>query len=363
MVNLFGFFEDSVEFANPEYLMVGPIAAVLFLFGIGVLVVRLILRPARTHGSSYPLIGRIKFWLFLVVTLALVATAAARPFWVYGASSFKRGDVDVVVAIDVSASMWVQDLGTRSRLDVAIREVMNLYTQEMLTPGDRTALFVFGTTAVRKVHLSSDAERFIDQVERVAAPTSLSGDAFPWDSDIAAAFEHMYSSLDNQDRFEAGKKDWAPERRTDRLVILFTDGDFAGDPAQLARLDQSLAEFRRRGLIVYSVGVGSQIGSDLDNVLVNYVQGLDYDETLISDLEGIRTRLDTDGLRLLEQRSGGRSFIIDSPGISAAPFLRNAVDSHRSITFQLIPSDDKQEVWQLILALAVISFFVAVLFY
>ena len=363
MTDLLSAFEDSVEFANPEYLTVVPIAVLLLLLGAGALSIQLILRPARTHGSSYPLFGHIKFWFFLVVTLGLVSVAAARPFWVYGASSFKRGDVDVAVAVDVSASMWVQDLGTRSRLDVAMREVMNLYTQEILTLGDRAALFVFGTTAVRKVHLSSNAERFIDQAGRIAPPVSLSGDAFPWDSDIAAAFEHIYSSLDNQDRFEAGEDDWAPERRSDRLVILFTDGDYAGDAAQLARLDQALAEFRRRGLTVYAVGVGSQIGSDLDSVLTNYVQGIDYDASLVSDLEGIRTALDTDGLRMLEQRSGGRSFVIDSPGISAAPFLRNAVDSHRSITFQLIPSDDKQEVWQLVLALAVVTFLFAVLFY
>ncbi len=363
MDELLAGFEDNVEFANPEYLTVVPIAALLLLIGLGVLAIRLILRPARTHGSSYPLIGHLKFWLFLVATLAIVATAAARPFWVYGASSFKRGDIDIAVAIDVSASMWVQDLGTQSRLDLAIREVMNLYTQEILTPGDRAALFVFGTTAVRKVHLSSNAERFIDQVGRVAPPKSLSGDAFPWDSDIAAAFEHIYSSIDNQDRFETGEEDWTPERRTDRLVILFTDGDYAGDAAQIARLDQALAEFRRRGLTVYPVGVGSQIGTNLNSVLANFVQGVDYDESLVSDLEGIRTSLDTDGLRMLEQRSGGRSFVLDSPGISAAPFLRNAVDSHRSITFQLIPSYDKQEVWQLVLALAVVTFLVAVLFY
>ena len=273
------------------------------------------------------------FWFLLVLSLVLVAAAAARPFWIYGASSFKRGDVDVAIAIDVSASMWVKDLGGLSRLDVAIREVLNLYTQEILTPGDRVALFVFGTTAVRKVHLSSDAERFINQVARVAPPSALSGDAFPWDSDIAAAFEHVYSSIDNQDRFEAGEEDWAPRRRSDRMVILLTDGDFVGDREQTSRLDQSLAEFQRRGLVVYPIGVGSPVGTDLDSVLLDYVPGIDYDETLVADLEGIRTRLETEGLLMLEQRTGGRSFQIDSAGISAAPFLRNAVNSHRAISF------------------------------
>ena len=363
MADFLAAFQDSVEFANPEYLMVVPIAALLLLFGVAIFSVRLMNRPARTHGSSYPLVGHIKFWFFLILTLALVSTAAARPFWSYGASSFKRGDIDVAVAIDGSASMWVKDLGSLSRLEVAIREVMNLYTQEILTEGDRVALFVFGTTAVRKVHLSSNAERFIDQVGRVSPPEALSGDAFPWDSDVASVFEHVYSSLDNQDRFEAGEEEWTPERRSDRLVVLFTDGDFATDPEQMSRLDQALGEFQQRGLAVYTVGVGSPVGTDLDRVLDDYVPGIDYDETLVADLEGIRTRLTSDGFPMLEARTGGRSFIIDSPGISAAPFLRNAVDAHRSISFQLIPSDDKQEIWQWVLVLAVLMFIVAVFFY
>ena len=363
MSDILAAFEGSVEFANPEYLMVVPVAALLLAFGLVVFGLRYVLRPARTHGSSYPLVGPIKFWFLLVLALVLVAAAAARPFWIYGASSFKRGDVDVAIAIDVSASMWVKDLGGQSRLDVAIREVLNLYTQEILTPGDRVALFVFGTTAVRKVHLSSDAERFINQVGRISPPPTLSGDAFPWDSDIATAFEHVYSSIDNQDRFEAGEEDWAPRRRSDRMVVLLTDGDFVGDREQTSRLDQSLAEFQRRGLVVYPIGVGSPIGTDLDSVLLDYVPGIDYDETLVGDLEGIRTRLETEGLLMLEQRTGGRSFQIDSAGITAAPFLRNAVNSHRAISFQLIPADDRQEVWQWVLALAVLTFVVAVLFY
>ena len=363
MADFLSAFQDSVEFANPEYLMVVPIAALLLLFGLSVFAFRLTLRPARTHGSTYPLVGHIKFWFFLILTLALVSTAAARPFWNYGASSFKRGDIDVAVAIDGSASMWVKDLGSLSRLEVAVREIMKLYDEEILTEGDRVALFVFGTTAVRKVHLSSNAERFIDQVGRIAPPESLSGDAFPWDSDVVSVFEHVYASLDNQDRFEAGEEDWAPERRTDRLVILLTDGDFAANPDQMSRLDQALGEFQRRGLVVYTVGVGSPIGTDLDRVLEDYVPGIDYDATLVADLEGVRTRLTTEGLSMLESRTGGRSFVIDSLGISAAPFLRNAIDSRRSISFQLLPADDKQEIWQWVLALAVLTFVVAVLFY
>ena len=244
-----------------------------------------------------------------------------------------------------------------------MREALNLYTEEILTPGDRTALFVFGTTAVRKVHLSADGDRFVEQLGRVAPPDTLSGDAFPWDSDIATAFEHVYQSLDNQDRFESGDEDWVPEQRSDRVVLLFTDGDFRGSRDQMARLDAALSEFQRRGLAVYSVGIGSRTGTNLDDVLRNYVRGIDYDESLEADLDQIRTRLDTEGLSMVEQRTGGRSFVVESAGVSAAPFVRSAVNSHRGISFQLVPAEDKQEIWQWVLAFAVVVFVLAVLFY
>ena len=353
---------DSVEFANPEYLAIVPVAGLLLVFGLLIFALRLQLRPARTEGSSYPLFGHIKFWFLAIVALALVAVAAARPFWVYGGSSFKRGDVDVVVAIDASASMWVRDLGP-SRLDLAVRETLNLYTQDILTPGDRTAVFVWGTTALRRVHMSSNAERFVEEVGRIGPPSSLSGDAFPWDSDVATAFESIYLSLDNQDRFEAADESWTPEERSDRLVLLFTDGDFLTDAEQVSRLDVALGEFRRRGLAIYPVAIGSRTGVNVDTVLTDYVKGVDYDETLEADLEGQRTRLGLDSVGMLEQRTGGRSFIVDSPQVSSDTFLRNVVDSHRSISFQLIPAEDKQEVWQWVVMFAILVFVAAMLFY
>ena len=354
--------EDSVEFANPDYLMVVPVAGLLLLFGALIFAVRLGLRPAKTHGSSYPLFGHIKFWFLAVVALIAVGMAAAEPALVRGGRTFKRGEVDVAVIVDASASMWIKDLGP-SRLELAIREAVNLHRLDILGAGDRAALFVFGTTAVRKAHLSSDADRFIEQVSRVAQPVTLSGDAFPWDSDIASVFEHVYSSLDNQDRFEAGEEDWALARRTDRLVLLFTDGDFLTDAEQMSRLDAALAELQRRGLSVYPVGIGSRTATNLDTVLLDYVRGVDYDAVLEAELDGQRTRLGTSGLRMLEQRTGGRSFVIESPAVSSAQFLRNVVESHRSISLQLVPVADKQEVWQFVLMLAVGVFVLAVLLY
>ncbi len=365
MAEWFASARQNVEFANPEYLVFVLLAAAFFLLGMVIWVIKLSMRPIRTHGSSYPLIGHVKFWFLTVFVLATASLAAARPFFVYGGSSFKRGDVDVIAAVDGSSSMWVKDLGP-SRLDVVVREILNLQGQDILRVGDRSGLYVFGGTTIRKVHLSTNAERLMDVAGKLKPPETLTGDAFPWDSDVASAFENIYQSVDNQDRFQAGEDedDWKPVRRSDRLVLLFTDGDYyLADAEQAKRLDVALAEFQRRGLAVYPIGIGTRTGMPLTEVLRDYDPGRDYDASLAEELEGQHTRLNMDSLSYIAQRTGGKVFTIDSIGLSASTFIHDIVDSHRNISFQLIPSDDKQEVWQYVVMAGIFLFLIGVLFY
>jgi Mg-chelatase subunit ChlD len=354
----------DVVFETPQYLSVLPVAAALFMFWLAVYFFRLGSRPVRTHGSSYPVLGHIKFWVLITAVLALTAVAAARPFFAFGTSTFQRGSVDVVIAVDGSASMWLKDVTGRSRLEIAAREILGLHGQNILTPRDRLALFVFGSTAVRKSHLSNDLGRFVDSVGRLRQPANLTGDAFPWSTDIASALEHVYHSIDNQDRSETGENDWTPSHRTDRLLLLFTDGDFTVEPEQRAGLEQALAECRRRGLTIYPIGIGSRMGREISEVLRDYQRGRDYDDILATELEEEpRSRLVTEWLTLMEQRTGGRTFVIENASTTATGFLRKAVEGHRGISFQLIREESRQEVWQYVMALAILVFAVAVLFY
>ena len=109
--------------------------------------------------------------------------------------------------------------------------------------------------------------------------------------------------------------------------------------------------------------IGTRTGVDVDIVLQDYIRGIDFDETLEADLDGIRTRVNPEGVAMFDQRSGGGSFVLENIGLSSASFLQNAIDSHRSITFQLIPSEDQQEIWQWVVVLAVLVIVVAMLFY
>ena len=365
MSDLFAWIRKSIEFGSPEYLMFVPLAAACLALGVVVRLVRLRYRAARTYGSSYPILGRIKFWFAGALILSVTAAAAARPSLAFGGSKFKRGNIDVLFVIDSSASMWVKDLGP-SRLDIAIREASNLHGQDILRAGDRAGLFVFGTAAIRKVHISTNVDRLMDVVGKLGPPKTLTGDSFPWDSDVATALEHIRESVDTQDRFEAGEseEDWEPTKRSDRAVILFSDGDFPADAELTRRVGVALAEFQRRGLVIYPVGIGSRTGLDLTTILRDYKPGRDYDETLEADLkEAEDTRLNTETLSVLAQRTGGKMFAIDNVGKSATGFFRTVFESHRPISFQLTSDQRKQEAWQYLVAAAIVLFALAVLFY
>ena len=113
--------KDSISFGNPEYLVFLPFAGVGLVLGVLAYYIKLRTRPVKTYGSSYPLIGAIRLWSFALLALTMMILAAARPYFLYGASSFKRANVDVPVVLDVSASMWVKDVRP-SRLELAVRE-------------------------------------------------------------------------------------------------------------------------------------------------------------------------------------------------------------------------------------------------
>ena len=341
----------SVGFASPDHLVFLPVALALFVLAFGIYFLRLYGRPPRTLGSTYSLLGPMTLWLSAAFALALTVLAAARPFFVYGGTSFKWNAVDVVFVVDVSASMWVQDLRP-SRLDIAIREVLDVPAEGILKEGDRAALYVFGTTAIRKAHLSTNIDRLLGIVVNLKRPDTLTGDAFPWDSDVASSFEHIYQSLDNQDRLQAGEEDWKPVKRSNRAVVLLTDGDFATDPEQTRRLDGALVEFQRRGASIYPIGIGTEQGAALKEILRLYPRR-DYDETLGADLEDQYTRLNRAMLSYIARRTGGKEFVLNDPAVRANGFLRDAINAHRSVGFQLVSRDTRQDVWQYLVIVAI----------
>jgi Ca-activated chloride channel homolog len=176
--------------------------------------------------------------VIVAVALALVSLTEVK----YGFSwdEVKREGVDLVVALDVSDSMLVQDAeadGKLSRLERAKRKVTDLLR---LLEGDRIALVAFSGTAFVECPLTLDyaaAEVFLESIDTDLIPVKGT-----------AIGEAIRSSLK---AFEGGSA-------KSQAIILITDGeDHSGKALEAAE------EAKTQGVRIYVIGIGRDEGAPI----------------------------------------------------------------------------------------------------
>jgi len=177
-------------------------------------------------------------WLMMILAFALIGIALARPTGGTSEEQVSGQGMDVVVAIDVSASMKAPDIDGNTRLDVAkalIERLLNALRN------DRVGLVAFAGDTMVQCPLTPDKGAFLTFLERVdPAMLTVQG------TNLAAAIE---TSLD---RF-----DYTASRT--RVIVLVSDGEDL-DPE---RVTKAVSDAGRRGVPLYTVGIGSAEGSYL----------------------------------------------------------------------------------------------------
>ena len=193
--------KNNIKFADPKYLELFTLVYLLLAVWVISFVLRHINRAKRTIGSRHPLVSRmLRFCLVVVVTvLPLSIVALARPYFSKGAVNFSKGVVETIFVVDDSISTWSKDV-IPSRLGVAVREISRTHSREILKTGDKAALVLFGKTSLKKLRLSTDLDRFSNEVSKIGQPETLTGDDHSFGSDIPLVLEDVYNFLDSQDR-------------------------------------------------------------------------------------------------------------------------------------------------------------------
>jgi len=181
----------------------------------------------------------LKAALVLFGLLAAVLTLAELKYG-FSWEEVTREGVDIVVALDVSDSMLVEDAeadGKLSRLERAKREITDLLR---LMEGDRIGLVAFAGTAFIECPLTLDygaAEIFLDTIDTELIP--VKGTA------IAEALRTSVRAFEGASH-------------TSRAIILITDGeDHVGAALQAAE------EAKLAGIRVFTIGIGRDEGAPI----------------------------------------------------------------------------------------------------
>lgn len=181
--------------------------------------------------------GRRRLKLALVVlAVLLLGLSAGRPQIGTKLGLVKREGVDLMVAVDVSASMRARDLNP-DRLEKARREAMALID---LLDGDRVGIITFAGAAFVQCPLTLDygaASMLLSAVEPGTIPTP--GTA------LGAAIRTAVRAMQTK-----------PDRA--KVLVVMTDGEDHGEEA----LDAA-REAAEAGITIYTIGMGSTAGEPI----------------------------------------------------------------------------------------------------
>lgn len=215
---------------------------------------------AQTHNKG------VKKWRLLFASLAWIAliTAAAKPLWLGEPISIPAEGRDLMIAVDLSGSMKIDDMEVNGRqVDrlKMIKFVLGDFIKRRV--GDRLGLILFADTAYLQAPLTYDretVEQLLDEslIGLVGEQTAI-GDA------IGLAIK----------RFETKKE-------SNKVLVLLTDGqNTAGNitPEQANELAIN------NGVTIYTIGVGADkmlVQSFFGKRQVNPSQ--DLDEDMLTDI-------------------------------------------------------------------------------
>ncbi len=273
-----------MRFGEPQALLLlglAPVAVLLFWYR-ATRVRSMLGRVGRRASSLLERESRVRRRFreaLLVLALAFLALAAARPRWGIEEREVDLVGVDVLLALDTSFSMDARDVAP-SRMERAKYIASEL---ALRLAGNRLGLLVFSGDAFIQCPLTHD----IGAVRTLLAGVATGVVDSPG-TDLAAMLETAISAFDRQESRHP-------------VVVLLTDGQ--QDTVRAAAAVEMAERAMERGITFLPIGVATPAGETIP------VEGGDGSAIML-DTTGspVVSRLDEATLRELARRTGGAWF-------------------------------------------------------
>tara|TARA_B100001059_G_scaffold103622_1_gene103457 strand:- start:2181 stop:3185 length:1005 start_codon:yes stop_codon:yes gene_type:complete len=229
---------SNFEFVNPDFfwlLLMLPLLLIWFFWKRSQQTAVLKISSLKGFDTSKNWLAKVRPLLFILrlIVLTLIIVAMARPRTVDESTRIKTTKgIDIVIAIDVSASMLARDLKP-NRLE-ALKKVASRFI--LARPNDRLGLVEYAGESYTKTPLTSDKNIVLSSLKSIKYNTIITGGT-AIGMGLATAVNRLKES-----------------RAKGKVIILLTDGvNNSGfiDPKIASEL---AVEF---GIKVYTIGIGS----------------------------------------------------------------------------------------------------------
>ena len=271
---------SNFEFVNPELfwiLLLFPFLLFWFFWKKNQQTAVLKISSLKGFYTSKNWLAKFRPILFVIrlCVLALIITAMARPRTVDESTRIKTTKgIDIVIAIDVSASMLARDLKP-NRLE-ALKKVASRFIQAR--PNDRLGLVEYAGESYTKTPLTSDKNIVLSSLKSIKYNTTITGGT-AIGMGLATSVNRLKES-----------------RAKGKVIILLTDGvNNSGfiDPKIASEL---AIEF---GIKVYTIGLGSN-GMALSPIGILPDGNFQYGN--------IQVEIDEELLKQIAETTGGKYF-------------------------------------------------------
>jgi len=277
---------DALQLIWPQFLWFLPLPLLVYFFVPSAQKNEPALLIPTFHALSHQVSSGVAkssplkiLMLFLIWTLTLLA--ASRPQWIGDPVPMPSTGRDLLLAVDISQSMEIEDMVINNRQNpriLVVKSIVNDFVEKR--NGDRLGLVVFGTRAFLHVPLTFDRKVVAQQLQEAqlgfAGPSTAIGDA------ITIAVKKLRE---------------LPEQGSQgRVLILLTDGaNTAGEiePREAARLAKSAR------VKIYAIGLGA------DSMIE---RGFLFNREINPSAD-----LDENTLKYIADQTGGRYFRARDP--------------------------------------------------
>ncbi|MES2310138.1 MAG: VWA domain-containing protein [Verrucomicrobiota bacterium] len=244
---------------------------------------------------------RLAEFLIAIVTLILLAIAMARPLTGPRPGSAERSGLDLVILLDVSKSMWVEDLKP-NRLG-AVKEELRDWLKA--SAGDRIGLVPFAGDAFIMAPLTFDYQA-LDFVLEAVGPRSISAGG----SNIPEAIETAVELLTKNKEENA------------RAILLISDGEnLEGDAVTAAR-----KAYSENKITIITIGVGTIQGGNVPADDYSKHETLPPEKRFVRNEYGTRvtSRIDERTLRAISSATAGKYYLF-TPRSETFKILQNQI--------------------------------------